>query len=223
MVTKLVSRTTSNVITIAVVIAVISIGIGTGLFAGYFMANRAGALNENKSTAVGRTSTYHLDLMITAASQWNSTTTAPRYYVLTPNGLESSANISLPSHTLIQILIIDYDTPSPLPAQYAQVSGTVGNVVYIVNGTAAASNFTNSSAIAVGSLNPNSQVSHTFTITQLGINIPVAGNSTEIADFYINQTGNFAWQCEDPCGFGPSGWLGPMSTPGWMMGNVTVN
>ncbi len=166
---------------------------------------------------------FKLTLLIVAAAQWNSTTTAPKYWVLTPEGLQSPANISLPAHTLIQLTIVDYDTASPLPSEYGQVSGTVGNVVYVVNGTAAASNFTQASATAVSSLNPETQIGHTFTVPQLGINIPVAANSVEMADFYINQTGTFVWHCEDPCGYGPSGWLGPMSANGWMGGSITVS
>ncbi|MDG6988238.1 MAG: hypothetical protein JRN21_02820 [Nitrososphaerota archaeon] len=171
----------------------------------------------------GTSGPFKLTLLIAGAAQWNSTATAPKYWVLTPDGLKSSANITLPAHTLIQLTIVDYDTASPLPSEYGQVSGTVGNVVYVVNGTAALSNFTQASATAVSSLNPQTQIGHTFTIPQLGINIPVAANSVEMADFYINQTGTFVWHCEDPCGYGPSGWLGPMSANGWMGGSITVS
>ncbi|MEM3857304.1 MAG: hypothetical protein QXI37_02210, partial [Thermoprotei archaeon] len=173
---------------------------------------------------------YYLTLVVTPNAVWNSTTTAPRYWVLTPNGLKSSANISIPAHTLIVMTIVDYDSPSPLPSQYAQVSGTVGNKVYVFNGTAniqappnSQSTLVNTTgASAVSWINPNTAVSHTFTVPQLGINIPSAGGTTEVAEFYVNQTGVFTWHCMDPCGFGPSGWLGPMSAPGWMGGTLTV-
>lgn len=213
----------SNVIVIAIVVAIIAVGIGTGLFAGYFMVSNAENPNQVASTHGTGASMYYLDMVVVAGAEWNSTTSAPRFYVMTPQGLASSANISFPSHTLIQLLVVNYDTPAPLPSQYSVVSGTVGNVVYLLNGTAAAGNFSASDSNAVSSMDPNSQVSHTFTIPKLGINIPIAANSTEIADFYINQTGTFAWQCEDPCGFGPTGWLGPMAAAGWMLGSVTVS
>ncbi len=166
---------------------------------------------------------FSLTLVITVNNQWNSTVTGPRYWVLTPQGLVSSANISLPAHTLIRLTIVDLDSASPLPAQFAQVTGTKGNVVYMVNSTlASGGNVSLSTARAVSSFNPETQVGHTFTIAQLGINIPSAANSVELAQLYFNQTGTFRWQCMDPCGYGPSGWLGPMSSPGWMTGVITV-
>ena len=69
---------------------------------------------------------------------------------------------------------------------------------------------------------PGAMLAHTFTIQQLGINIPVVGGNTEIAYLYLNETGTFPWICLTPCGFGPTGMQGAMSTAGWMEGNVTV-
>ncbi len=166
---------------------------------------------------------YHLTLVIITNNLWNSSTTQPRYWVLTPNGLESAQNITLPAHTLIVLTIIDYDSATPLPAQYAKVSGTVGGVVYLLNSTSASSDDPNlSTAQVVSELNPNTSVAHTFTIPQLGINIPVAPHAVEVAELYLNQTGVFYWQCMDPCGLGAAGWGGAMSTDGWMRGTVTV-
>ncbi len=177
------------------------------------------------ASATGASGVYAITLVITSNDQWNSSTTAPRFWVLTPTGLVSAANMSLPAHRMIQMTIEDFDTPSAgTPSQYSQVTGTVGNTLMMMNVTAASQNPTNDSNYnVVGSLNPDTQIAHTFTIPQLGINIPSAANSVEVADFTINQTGVFAWQCMDPCGFGPSGWLGPMSSAGWMQGSVTVS
>ena len=176
------------------------------------------------ATAQNSSSPYELTLVITPNSAWNSTNTAPQFWVVTPTGLVSSANISLPAHRLIQLTVEDLDTGNdPLPAQYSQVTGTVGNTEMMMNLTAASQNPTNSSNYSVvSSLDAQGQVSHTFTIPQLGINIPSPAQSVEVVDFTINQTGVFPWQCMDPCGFGPSGWLGPMSSAGWMQGSVTV-
>lgn len=187
--------------------------------------NSAQAVQVQTSSASGGSGVYAITLVITSNDQWNSSTSAPRYWVVTPTGLESAANLSLPAHRLIQLTIEDFDTPSPgTPSQYSQVTGTVGNTLMMMNATAASQNPTNASNYSVvGSLNPDTQIAHTFTIPQLGINIPSAANSVEVADFTINQTGVFAWQCMDPCGFGPSGWLGPMSAAGWMQGSVTVS
>jgi len=198
-----------------------------GLLVGVTIASTGAVSAPAKQS--GSNTPFSLTLVITPNNAWNSTTTAPRYWVLTPNGLRSAANISIPAHTLIVLTIIDYDSPSPLPAQFAQVSGTIGNQVYLLNGSAylvnGSSVFINQSlagATKLSWINPNTEVSHTFTVPQLGINIPSAGESTEVAEFYVNQTGVFSWHCMDPCGFGPSGWAGPMSAPGWMSGSLTV-
>jgi heme/copper-type cytochrome/quinol oxidase subunit 2 len=66
-------------------------------------------------------------------------------------------------------------------------------------------------------------LAHTFSIPQLGINIPVVGGNLEIAYIYLNQTGIFQWFCLTPCGFGATGMQGAMSQVGWMEGQVTVN
>lgn len=189
------------------------------------LQTQVSALSSSVAKASSRArsaGSFNLTLEIVAAYPWNSTMTGPKYWVVTAKGLESPANISMPANTLIQLTIVDTDTATPLPSQYGNVTGTVGNVVYVINSTAAAGNFSANSAEAVSYLNPKTQVGHTFTVPQLGLNIPVAADSVEVADFYINQTGTFVWHCEDPCGFGPSGWLGPMNTNGWMGGIITV-
>lgn len=176
----------------------------------------------NTPTTTASNATYKLTLEITVNNAWNSTVSGPRYWVVTSHGLVDSANLSLPAYTPIQLTIIDYDSATGLPAQFSHVTGTAANLVYVVNGTSAAS-VNMSAAKAVDSLNPDTEVGHTFTVPQLGLNIPVAANSVEVADFTLNQTGTFVWHCEDPCGYGTSGWEGPMSTNGWMGGTLTVS
>ena len=69
---------------------------------------------------------------------------------------------------------------------------------------------------------PADSVAHTFSVPQLGINVPVVGGSTEIAYLMFNQAGTYTWLCMTPCGFGSDGSGGAMSTPGWMTGQLTV-
>jgi hypothetical protein len=144
-------------------------------------------------------------------------------FVAGPTGLESSANISLPANRLVELVIVSYDTPTPPPAQYSNVTGTVGNKMYLINGTSASLGTPQSWGAAVSYV-PTDQIAHTFTVGSLGINIPIVGGDTEIAFLYLNKTGTFMWQCFTPCGF-PNvngGWSGAMVTPGWMTGEVTV-
>lgn len=174
-------------------------------------------------------SVYALNLVISTNNIYNSTVgDQPAYYVLGPNGLESSADISLPAHQLIKLVIVCYDDgPANLTGpQYANVSGTQNNVVTEVNND----NINSSQGVSgiqinggdtVSSVSPDN-IAHTFTIPQLGINIPVEPSSTVIAFFTLNQTGTFTWFCMTECGSGPTGIGGAMATAGWMTGTVTV-
>jgi len=183
-------------------------------------------LNQQPPSASGSNSTpYMLTLLETMGNEWNSTApeSQPKFFVAGPTGLMSSANISIPAHRLIEMVIISYDTPTPPPAQYSNVTGTVDGKMYLVNGTSASLSTPESWGTEVSSV-PTDQIAHTFTIVTLGINIPIVGGDTEIAFLYINQTGTFTWQCYTPCGFMnvSGGWSGAMVTPGWMTGEVTV-
>ena len=187
--------------------------------------NQSGQLQLNQTPPSSNGTTFMLTLLETMANEWNSTApeSQPKFFVAGPSGLQSSANISLPVHTMIELVIISYDTPTPPPAQYSNVTGTVGGKMYLINGTSASMGTPESWGAGVSSV-PTNQIAHTFTITSLGINIPVVGGDTEMAYLYLNQTGTFTWQCYTPCGF-PNvngGWSGAMVTPGWMMGEVTV-
>ena len=166
---------------------------------------------------------FRLTLMEIMDTGWNSTMAAPQFSIFGVKGLEPASNISLPAHTLIQLTIISYDTPTPGSTdEEGKVTGTVGGTVYLVNGTTAmGTNVPQSWGQNVTSV-PGNMLAHTFTIQQFGINIPVVGGDTEIAYLYLNQTGTFQWICLTPCGFGPSGMGGAMSAPGWMEGQITV-
>ncbi len=132
---------------------------------------------------------------------------------------------------------------------YAKVIGTVGGVEYVYNGTSQyinatlSGNASNNITIikgegwAVSSLPWNNtlggwEVTHTFTIIQNGqivLNVPSfagtnpSGGSVTVAQFYLNNTGTYDWQCFVPCGIELDGWGGAMDTPGWMMGTVIVS
>lgn len=166
---------------------------------------------------------FRLTLMEPMDSAWNSTLAQPKFYVVGASGLESSANIRVPVHTLIELTIISYDTPTPGSLDPdGKVLGTVGGELYLINGTTAmGTDPTQHWGQNVTSVS-GSMLAHTFSVQQLGINIPVVGGDTEIAYLYFNQTGTFQWVRLTPCGFAPNGSQGAMSTPGWMEGQITV-
>jgi|GEM_PF-446205 len=221
-------------IALILILAVISFVVASGTpvwssETGTKVIAQVGQLQLNQqppSAAAGSNSTpYVVTLLETMGNEWNSTAmeSQPQFFVAGSKGLESSANISLPANRMIEMVIISYDTPTPPPAQYSNVTGTVGSTMYLINGTSASMMTPQSWGAAVSSV-PAAQIAHTFTVQSLGINIPIVGGDTEIAFLYLNQTGTFTWQCYTPCGF-PNvngGWSGAMVTPGWMMGEVTV-
>lgn len=178
---------------------------------------------------------YTLNLLAVPGQPWNSTATQPAFIELSNGELSSTANISLPTKTLININIFNFDTSGPLfNNSYATVAGTVGNRIFYVNDSIVNSTITGSSTSPTGiSVSGGSStgqvnaadVAHTFTVTTGSttvLNLPITSMGTLQASFYLNQTGTFNWMCMDECGFGTNGMQGAMSSPGWMMGTLYV-
>jgi heme/copper-type cytochrome/quinol oxidase subunit 2 len=72
-------------------------------------------------------------------------------------------------------------------------------------------------------------IAHTFTIPQLGVNVPLPGDgmngqayNTVTFTFRTGAAGTYTFRCLDPCGTGPMGMMGPMMTQGYMLGTLTV-
>jgi len=173
---------------------------------------------------------FVLDLVVTTDNTYNSTIgDQPAFYVLGPHGLESAANLALPAHQLIKLVIICYDDGAAnlTGPQFATVTGTQNNTVSVVNNdnvnsSQGASGMQVNGGESVSSLSADG-IAHTFTLPQLGINIPLAPSSTTTAYITLNQTGTFTWFCMTECGSGPTGVSGAMETPGWMTGNVVAS
>jgi plastocyanin len=217
-----------------ILIAALGIGIGWGIGTTAPPPSPSSTISvssaASSSSASNSSSPFVLTLVLTTSNPFNSTVgEQPAFYVLGPSGLESAAGISLPAHRLIKLVIVNYDdAPANLTgSQYATVSGTQNNSVTVisndnVNSSQGAAGIQVSGGESVSSL-PTNDTAHTFTIPQLGINIPLAPASTTIAYFTVNQTGTFTWFCQTECGSGDKGLLGAMSTPGWMTGNVMAS
>ena len=199
-------------------VIIILLGAVVGLTALYVGVNY-----PQSSLATQQAGPFRLTLMEIMDTAWNTTVAQPQFTIMGTNAMQSTANILLPAHTLIQLTIISYDTPTAGSTDAeGKVSGTVGGTMYLINGTTAmGTDVAQRWAQNVTSV-PGSMLAHTFTIQQLGINVPVVGGDTEIAYLTLNQTGTFQWICLTPCGLGPNGMGAAMSTPGWMEGQVTV-
>lgn len=183
----------------------------------------------NQSTTASSGSPYVLTLAITTNSIYNSTIEdQPAYFVLGPNGIESSANISLPAHQLIKLVIINYDDGAAnlTNDKYANVSGTQNNMETVVNNdnvnsSQGPSGIQIKGGEQVSSVSPDN-VAHTFTIPQANLNLPIPPSSVVTAYFTLNQAGTFTWFCFTACGAGADGLGGAMATAGWMTGTVTA-
>lgn len=123
------------------------------------------------------------------------------------------SDITISKGDTIVLTIKEYDdAPTALPAgsPYNAVAGGTETV----NG------------VAVTTVS-NTDISHTFTIPELGINAPLpkapeGGVSTIVFTFKADKAGSYVWRCFTPCGGDPKGMGGSMATKGWMQGNVTV-
>jgi hypothetical protein len=124
----------------------------------------------------------------------------------------------VPAHSLVTVTIRNYDlgdTALPAGSPFARVQGVVGGFAY-------------ADGRAYAALAPE-KVAHTFTIQQLGLNVPVPGDTAtskpyaEVSfTFRTGAAGLYYFRCFDPCGTGTIGWQGPMVTKGYMLGTLTV-
>jgi hypothetical protein len=138
----------------------------------------------------------------------------------------------VPAHTRVNVTDFQYDSGSPLRNQYlGLVRGTIGGTMVL-----------NGHVVSLINSNAGNGVGHTFTISNLGISVPLYGvnsNSNNICGVapctphYIHNVvrfsfmtpgpGQYPWQCFVPCG---AGYLygngGPMQSIGYMTGFLKV-
>jgi hypothetical protein len=178
--------------------------------------------------SVGVASTASVNTAVVAGSP----TTPPHFYLVIHQG-EQLANeplgpaympstFTLPASTTVTITITNFDSATPLPnnfAQYGKASGIDTNSFDV-----APLDPTNPNAkvptTRASQVDPH-KIAHTFTIRKLNLNVPIAATSTETFSFHTPAAGTYDWRCMDPCGIGPAGWNGAMSTDGYMQGKVT--
>ncbi len=130
----------------------------------------------------------------------------------------SPSNLVVPANSIVTVTLRDYDlgdTPLPANSPFTKVQGTIGS-------------FARADGKAYTSLALD-KVAHTFTVSQLHINVPLPGDGAKGAaydtvtfTFRTGQAGTYTFRCYDPCGTGSSGWEGPMLTKGYMTGTLVV-
>lgn len=124
----------------------------------------------------------------------------------------------VPAYSLVTLTLRNYDlgdTSMPKGSPFTTIRGVVHGVAY-------------ADGKAYSSLPPQ-KIAHTFTISQMNINVPVPGDTktgksyVEVSfSFHTGAAGSYSFQCFDPCGTGSVGWQGPMMSKGYMMGTLTV-
>ena len=131
----------------------------------------------------------------------------------------ATSSTTLPANTVVTVTIRNFDLgDDAVPANYPllSVQGVIGGAAY-ANGKS----YTGLDA---------THMSHTFTIPQLHLNVPIpgdaVGDATNVPVTFSFRTpakaGTYTFQCYVPCGTGSSGFDGPMATMGYMRGTVTV-
>jgi len=221
--------------TTAIILCLVFLSMAIGGALGTIAAGNNAAVTtytETPSTTANSTAPYILTLVVTNNNDFNSSIgTQPAYFVAGTNGFESSANITVPAHRIIEVVIMNFDSGNAtfISPNYENVTGTINGTMTFynnnaVNATQASSGIVLQGGQTVTNLAPPREqyLSHTFTVPGLGLNIPVAAESTEIAYFTTGAPGTFTWLCESLCGSGASGAGGAMLTAGWMSGTLTV-
>ena len=175
--------------------------------------------------------TTHLTLQTVAALGKAPHPTWVSYMVKNQSGAWVHSTIfKLPANSTVRVTIINFDGASGLRNPFlSQPRGVVGAVI-------------NLDGKPVNVVNPD-LVSHTFTVPDLGINVPIKGvaddapkqcdvavpcplsaaHTTTTFTIHTGKAGWYRWQCFVPCAAGwPLGNGGPMQTVGYMDGYLHV-
>ena len=135
------------------------------------------------------------------------------------------SDFSLPANATVTVTITNFDNATPLAKgaeSYAKASGIVGDTFTVTPIKSGEPNGAAGPSTTLAALDP-AQVSHTFTIAALGINVPIAPKSRETFVIHTGAPGTYAWRCFDPCGMGSSGWGSAMAAKrGYMSGTLTI-
>ncbi|MGI8968092.1 MAG: hypothetical protein ACR2GA_03185 [Chloroflexota bacterium] len=201
--------------TLLVVIATIIYVLGVMYKPAYGAYRSANRFEHVQTMANGQT---HTTLELNIVQTVNTGPHSDWLGYQTLDGNTPGTVFSVPAHSLVTIIVHNYDSRTALRNTFfTLVQGTVGGVEYV-----------NNKPIRV--MSPDF-TSHTFTIPDLGVSVPMEGipsnakaNAFETMKFTFrtNGTGVIRWQCIVPCGSGLNGFGGPMQEIGYMDGLITV-
>jgi hypothetical protein len=178
----------------------------------------------------------NMTIQIDGINDSSSTPDWVSYFVKSPHGTKwiHSTIWQLPAHTRVNVTAYEFDTCDPLRNNYwGHVTGTSGGVMYV-----------NGRRESVVNSDTTCSAAHTFTVPQLGINVPFDGVaytaknqcgpgqapcSLSLAhqvvkfSFETSGPGEYRWQCFIPCGLATVDGNGHgMGTLGFMSGFLDV-
>lgn len=182
---------------------------------GLFMAGAPGFKPVQQSSPVGATVASVPNIHVTIATGLGPHHNWPAFE---PNDL------SIPANRSVTITVTDLDGATPLTSSlriYSKVKGVIGDHMAVVPIRLAQPKIAVGRARELARVNL-SEVSHTFTIPSLGVNVPLLGGTRTSFTIRVPKPGTYTWECVDPCGSGPGGFGVPMSLVGYMVGTLTA-
>jgi len=217
---------------IAVLGVLFAVGIGLVVFTAVdYLRSQPPTINFASNHKAGEP--VHLTIQTVGTIGFGTHPTWVSYLTQEPGGKWVHTTLwDVPAHTRVDVTDLQYDTGSPLRNQYlGLVRGTIGGTMTI-----------NGHVTSLVNSNAGNGVGHTFTISNLGVSVPLYGvpsSSKNICgaapctpnyvhnvikfSFMTPGAGQYPWQCFVPCGLGfLYGNGGPMSSIGYMGGFVKV-
>jgi len=206
---KLDPRTRENTVIVVLMVAAVALSGLLGFYAST-IANSLTASSQPSATLVNMDvipdyGGAGYDAFVLAANANTGIVPAPATNTTAPGTNDN--NVTVKAGTTVDFVLTTIDT-----AVLQNFSDTVSTPFTVYNDTASgvvASRYSEGQAIS------NMPIGHTFTITQLGLNIPIPPTTVVSFSVTFSKPGTYMFMCDTPCGPG-------MGLNGYMQGFVIV-
>ncbi len=202
-------RTRENTVIVVLMVAAVALSGLLGFYAST-IANSLTASSQPSATLVNMDvipdyGGAGYDAFVLAANANTGIVPAPATNTTAPGTNDN--NVTVKAGTTVDFVLTTIDT-----AVLQNFSDTVSTPFTVYNDTASgvvASRYSEGQAIS------NMPIGHTFTITQLGLNIPIPATTVVSFSVTFSKPGTYMFMCDTPCGPG-------MGLNGYMQGYVVV-
>jgi heme/copper-type cytochrome/quinol oxidase subunit 2 len=201
------SRTKDNAVIAVLVIAAIAVS-GAGLYLSVIKSASAGNQPQGNVVNMDVIPDYGgagYDAFVLSANAENGVVPTPATNTTAPSIIDN--NVTVAAGTTVKFVLTTIDT-----AVLQNFSSQVSIPFTVYNDTASgvvASHYGQGQSIS------NMPIGHTFTITQLGVNIPIPPTTVVTFSLTFSKSGVYMFMCDTPCGPG-------MGLVGYMEGYVIV-